>query len=405
MRPGARVDLVLAALFVGIVGIYDIAYVVFSLARGPRIGPYIHVLFPDFLVFYAAAQAFLEGKLSIIYDLAAITQYQNDLYFPERFPALVTFRPFFYPPIWLLMVLPFALLAVTKAYVAFMSFTVGAATAVEGRRAPWGWLAVLTCPAAAWVVVAGQNTFLSVALFYGGFRLLDRAPAWAGVLLGCLSYKPQIWVLVPLALLAARKWRALAWMAGTVTALSLASLLVFGLDTWLAFFAAIHEMESAKIADEIFNRVFMHMTTLLASARLLGLSRVAASVLQAAGALLAIAAAWRAFRRYGSSDAQIAVLAVATFLVSPYTLNYDLLLLMPAAVALFRQAIHQGFLPFERLVYLFLWLIPTAMWVLNQLQVPIAPLIILAFGLIAWQRLTPVPTESWTPSVRHREMG
>ena len=404
MKTRARLDLVLAALFVGIVGIYDIAYVVFSLARGPRIGPYINVLFPDFLVFYAAVQAFFEGKLSIVYDIAAITQYQNDLFFPERFSTLVTFRPFFYPPIWLLMALPLALLAVTKAYVAFMSFTVAAATAVEGRRTPWGWLAVLTCPAAAWVIVAGQNTFLSVALFYGGFRLLDRSPAWAGVLLGCLSYKPQIWVLVPLALFAARKWRALAWTVGTVAALSLLSLLVFGLDTWLAFFAAIHEMSSPKIADEIFNRVFMQMTTLLASARLVGLSPATASALQAAGALLAIAATWRAFRCYESSSAQIAVLAVATFLVSPYTLNYDLLLLMPAAVALFGQAIQQRFLPLERLVYLFLWLIPTAMWVLNQLRGTIAPLIVLAFGLVAWQRLTTVPIESQN-LVRHQGTG
>ena len=56
-----------------------------------------------------------------------------------------------------------------------------------------------------------------------------------------------------------------------------------------------------------------------------------------AGAVLAVAAVWRAFRRHGPGNARTAVLAAATFLVSPYTLNYDLLLLMPAAVALFRH--------------------------------------------------------------------
>ena len=33
----------------------------------------------------------------------------------------------------------------------------------------------------------------------------QRAPFAAGILLGLLAYKPQIWVLVPLALIAARK--------------------------------------------------------------------------------------------------------------------------------------------------------------------------------------------------------
>ena len=56
------------------------------------------------------------------------------------------------------------------------------------------------------------------------------------------------------------------------------------------------------------------------------------------------------------------MLVTATFLVSPYTLNYDLLLLMPAAVALFRRGTVEGFYPLERLVYLLLWLIPTACW-------------------------------------------
>ena len=68
--------------------------------------------------------------------------------------------------------------------------------------------------AAVWVILAGQNTFLSLALFYGGMRLVDRAPAIAGILLGLLAYKPQLFLLIPVALLAARRWRVLAWTAG-----------------------------------------------------------------------------------------------------------------------------------------------------------------------------------------------
>ncbi|MBI3196494.1 MAG: DUF2029 domain-containing protein [Rhodospirillales bacterium] len=386
MSSTSRIDLRVAAAFCGVVGLYDVLYLFLLLSGGPLIGPIQNILFPDFLVFHAAVRAFLEGKLALVYNIDAFTQFQNAIY-PDRFPWTVYFRPFFYPPTWLLMLLPFGMLAVGPAYGAFMIATAAAATALEGRRDWWGWLAVATSPAAAWVVLAGQNTFLSLAFFYGGLRLLDRSPAVAGILLGLLSYKPQIWVLVPLALLAARQWRALAWTAGTVAVLSLASLGVFGLGFWLAFLDAAREAGSARVADEMFRRIFMHMTTLLAAARMLGLPPGVGGAIQLAGAAGAAAAVWFAFRHYRSGEARTAVLMTATFLVSPYTLNYDLLLLMPAAVALFRRGIIQGFYPLERLLYLVLWLMPTFGMVLNRLDLPIMPLVILLFGAVAWARL------------------
>lgn len=390
MNTTSRIDLRIAAAFCGIIGLYDTLYVSFLLSGGPLIGPFMDVHFPDFLVFHAAVRAFLEGKLALIYDIDVFTQFQNVIY-ADRFPGTVLFRPFFYPPTWLLMLLPLGLLAVGPAYGVFMIATAAAATALEGRRDWWGWLAVVSSPAAVWVVLAGQNTFLSLACFYGGLRLLGRSPAAAGVLFGLLSYKPQIWVLVPLALLAARQWRALAWTAGTVAVLSLASLGVFGLDFWLAFLDAMREAGSTDVANTMFKRIYMHMTTLVAAARIIGLSPGVAGAIQLAGAVAAVAAVWFAFRRHPSSDARTAVLATATFLVSPYTLNYDLLLLMPAAVALFRRGAALGFYPLERMVYFVLWLMPTAGMALNRLDLPIMPLVILLFGAIAWARLQADP--------------
>jgi Glycosyltransferase family 87 len=385
MTTQPRNDLRIAAVFCAAIGLYDALYVIFEWSGGPRIG-FKTTPLPDFLVFHAAARAFFEGRLALVYDIDAFTRYQlqsfSDLVLPTG-----RFRPFIYPPIWLLMFLPFGLMAVIKAYALFMTATAAAATWAEGRRDLWGWLAVLVSPAAVWVVLAGQNTFLSIALLYGGLRLLERFPAVAGILLGLLSYKPQIWVLVPLALLAARQWRALAWMIGTVMALALTSLVVFGLEFWLAFLEAAREAQSSGFVDEMFKLMFTQMTTLLAAARMLGLPPEVAIAVQLAGAILAVAAVWQAFRHHGSSNARTAVLVAAMFLISPYTLNYDLLLLMPVAVALFRQAAAQGFYPGERVVLAALWLIPTAGMILNRYGLPVVPLIVLLFGTIAWARL------------------
>jgi hypothetical protein len=176
-------------------------------------------------------------------------------------------------------------------------------------------------------------------------------------------------------------------MAATVLALMLVSAALFGPAVWLAFLDAAREAAGPRVVEEMFERIFMHMTTLLAAARIVGLPPAVSGLVQTAGALLAMAAVWLSFSRKGQSDARIAVLATATFLVSPYTLNYDLLLLMPAAVAMFRLGIADGFRPMERLVLLMLWLIPTLGMILNRLDLPLMPLVILAFGWFAWQRL------------------
>jgi alpha-1,2-mannosyltransferase len=399
MTAAERASLRSAAVFCGALGLCSTIYVILILSRGLVIAPLSDVLFPDFLVFYAAARAFFAGKLALVYDIDAFTQYQNTL-LADRFPRALHFRPFFYPPTWLLMLLPVGLLGVASAFSAFMSLTPATATALVGRRDWWGWLAVVTSPAAVWVVLAGQNTFFSIALFYGGFRLLDRAPAVAGILFGLLSYKPQIWVLVPLALFAARQWRGLGWTIGTAFALSFASIAMFGLDVWLAFLDTARQAGSPRLADEMFGHIYMHMTTLLAAARIVGLPVPLAGALQVGGAIVAIVAVWCAFRRHGSNDARIAVLAAATFLISPYALNYDLLLLMPAVVALFRLGLAQGFHPGERLIYVMLWVIPTLCIILNRIDLPVTPLIVLAFGGIAWMRLKDQPKVELPSAVR-----
>lgn len=384
MTRGRR-DLVIAGCFCAIVGLYDALYLSLGWSGGPLIGPSLYPPFPDFLVFHAAARAWLEGKAALIYHIDGFTAFQNALH-AERLPQAVHFRPFLYPPSWLLLLLPFGALAVGKAYGLFMIVTAGIATALEGRRDWWGWIAILASPAAVWTAMAGQNTFLSLGLFYGGLRLVERAPAPAGLLLGALSYKPQLWVLVPLALVAARRWRALGWTIGSAVALALLSGVVLGAEIWPAFIEAVRAASSPRVVNETFERVYMQMTTPLAMARIVGLPPAVSTLVQLAASLLAIAAVWLAFRRHTASNARIAVLAAATFLVSPYMLNYDLLLLMPAVAALFRRGVAQGFYPLERVLHLVLWLLPPLGWSLNQFGLPIMPPAILLFGVVAWRR-------------------
>ena len=98
-----------------------------------------------------------------------------------------------------------------------------------------GWgaaAAVLLSPAACFNLVMGQNAFLTLALLVGGIRLLDRWPLASGILLGLMTYKPQLWPMVPVALLASRAWKSLMAAVATGIALAAASAAAFGFEAW-----------------------------------------------------------------------------------------------------------------------------------------------------------------------------
>ena len=63
-------------------------------------------------------------------------------------------------------------------------------------------------------------------------NLLWRAPIWAGVLFGLLTFKPQLGLLIPVALLAGCHWRAVASASATAVVLLGGSLIVLGAETW-----------------------------------------------------------------------------------------------------------------------------------------------------------------------------
>lgn len=389
MRALSPYYLPVAIIFCAVVGLYDIAYVIALNFGdgwiGPRLPPIIKLtaVYPDFLTPYAAVQAYFEGKQSIIYDHVKFTAFVNEFY-SHRFDF--RFQPFLYPPIWLLMLLPFGLLPVYAACSVFMVAT-AAASAFESRRDFWSWLAVATSPAAAWVVLSGQNTFLYLALMYGGLRLLEKSPVAGGLLLGFIVYKPQIFLLLPLALFASRQWKALGWMIGTALSLLFISVMVFGLDFWIAYIDMTRQLSEPHMIDVWAGRRSNINVSPFVAARILGLPDGAAGAVQFAAAALGAAGVWLAFRHHSPGAARTSVLMAVTLLVSPYAVNYDLMLLLPAALMLFRQGVATGFHPLEPLIYPALWLMPTAMLWFNY-RLPIVPLVVLAFGVSAMLRLT-----------------
>jgi hypothetical protein len=105
-------------------------------------------------------------------------------------------------------------------------------------------LGVIVAPVTAATITYGQSGFLAAALITVGIRLAGSRPLLSGMLLGLLSYKPQLGVLVPIALVAAGYWRTLFVAFATVAALAAIATVAFGWAVWAAWAAMLPDYQA-----------------------------------------------------------------------------------------------------------------------------------------------------------------
>lgn len=295
------------------------------------IGPHFNAPGADWVIFLAAARAVFTGGLAHIYDQAWITQATNSQF--VHWLTVPLPHPLFpYPPVYLIPVLPFALLPVgwSLALSQLCQFAAlgWALTRMEGR---WRflWLGALLAPAVSNNVLAGSNAVLVAALVVGGIALLGTRPLTGGALLGLVIFKPQFFPLLVLALIAARQGRAFAGMAAAAILFTLAGVLLFGPGLWWDWIAVyLHPQQVAGVNGTDWGHLWDDsVSTCLA---LLGAPPWLAMAGQGLAALTAAAAVALAFAR--SHPSRLAILLCALALASPHVSNYDLIL--PAVAAL-----------------------------------------------------------------------
>jgi len=272
----------------------------------------------DFVSFWAAARLGLEGNPAGAYDLLTHQAV-------ERQAMMVHGLPFGYPPPFLLVAAPFALFSYPVGGVAWVIVTFALyALAVRLWRPDFLWPA-LALPPVLLNAITGQAGFLTAALFVGGAALLPRRPFAGGVLLGLLVLKPQLGLVLPLALLAGRQWRAIAGAAASSIGLLLIGLIAFGWRTYEAWIGQA-SLFAAVVSEGLAG--WHRMASVYAATRFAGLDAGPAWILHGLVALAAVAAAAWVWHRHQDWGARIAALAAATVLASPYMFGYDSLILV-----------------------------------------------------------------------------
>ncbi|WP_271569693.1 glycosyltransferase family 87 protein [Bradyrhizobium sp. CCBAU 11386] len=315
----------------------------------------------DWMVFYGAVRSMLAGNLALVIDGDAFTAYLNQS-FASWLTAPLEFRPWFYPPSFLVLLLPVAPLGFVGSYVAFQAATAGfLAWALRNRAdqpqlTPYIIAAVLVSPAASLNLADGQCAFLVAALLVAGVRLLGPRPLLGGAILGLLSFKPQFFLLVPLALVGLRQYRSLCAAACSAFALAVASAMIFGVELWLWWIPqAFNNLVSPDAKWLGYGRIWGH--SVWACAVLLGLPERLASMLQLAAILASAAATFVAFRSSLSTDNKLIVLLAATVLAAPHSGPYDATLLV-VAVALWLAASIDAPRFRDWLIGLGIWMVP-----------------------------------------------
>ena len=327
----------------------------------------------DFSSFYAA------GKLALTtpYDQAALYKVQQSLFGPAT-----PYYAFAYPPIFLLLLMPLAMLPYSVALLVWQgssfAFYLWAMLRLRARYAaniPAGaWLlGAIAFPACFLNLLHGQTGFLAAGLFALALAEMEARPWLAGFAIGLLSFKPQLGLLVPFALVAGGRWKTFTGAAITVAALTGISVLTFGIESWRGFLEATNFARIA-ILDE--NAVgYEKLVSIFAALRLWRAPLALAYGAQVLAAIAVIAATVILWRR--PANHKFAALIFGTLLVTPFALDYDMMILAPALGLLAAEGKQRGFAPYDASLLALIALSPILARGAAGLYLPIAAMAIL----------------------------
>jgi alpha-1,2-mannosyltransferase len=345
----------------------------------------------DFMNVWAAGRLVLAGTPADAYDYARHYAVQRAA-LPWQPAQEVPYYSWHYPPMFLMVAALLALLPYGAALALWMAATLPAYLAVirailPDRRAL---LFALAFPGTFVNFGHGQNGFLTTGLFGGGLLLLERRPLLAGALFGLLSYKPQFGLLLAPALLAGRQGRAFLAAAATGILVALVSYIVFGAATWHAFFASLELARSLVLEEGAAG--WDRMQSAFAATRLLGGSVAAAYAVQGATTLIVTVIVVWIWRRPVDLPLKGAALVTATVMATPYVFDYDLVLLALPIAWLAMAGIRGGFLAWEKLALLVVWLLPLiAREIGHALGLPLAPAVLACLLALIVRRAVTAP--------------
>jgi alpha-1,2-mannosyltransferase len=331
----------------------------------------------DFFAFYSAALLVSRHATADLFDLTRLFAFQ------DAFSGTATHLPYPYPPHFLLLLAPLASLPYLPALYVWIVVTATPFALIVKKLSGLAAPLIFIAPPLVQNAIDGQTGALAASLFAGGLLLLaNRRSALAGIVFGLLTFKPQVFMLIPICLLAARQYRALAWLTVTGVTLFCVSVAVLGVDIWWKFLAYLPQQMSfvyqgrfhVARCPTVFVMIF-HATG----------NTTFAEIMQAISTLAAWALVGWSWRRTSAIFPRALAFCVAMPLSTPYMLEYDLVVwTLPAAILMMRCWRGEGQAP-DWAALTVLWLLPPVAWLMSQADVNFSSLVVMALApYVVW---------------------
>jgi alpha-1,2-mannosyltransferase len=289
-----------------------------------------------------------------------------------------------YPPHIVLFAWPFGLMPYLPAYIAWCAIGIALYLFVCSSAVPRDRLLFLAvAPGIAVCIFFGQNGFYTAALLIGGLLNRERRPVLAGILFGILTIKPQLGLLVPVVLLLERRWLTIAAAAVTAAVLVAFTAMLFGWSVWIAFWQQVvpQQVWLTETSDGL---LYSMVASAFYGARLIDLPLSVAWDIQYVVATLAFAAVVWAYWKRRDPALSLALFVTATFLFTPYILNYDMVV-FGFVVALLRDRTDNTMR--DHWLLIAIWTLPVTMMLSAIGRVPLAPIVLIAFAVWLIRRM------------------
>lgn len=334
----------------------------------------------DFLAFRAAGEMALRGEAALAYDWPRFLETVRGLMGTAEPHILAWLNP----PNFLLIHAPLALLPYAVGWFGWLLptallYALAFRMAWRHSLAP---VLAFAAPSAILCALQAQSSFLSAGLLGAGLAMLPRSPVAAGLLFGCLSFKPSLGLVLPVALLAGRHWRAIGAAAAAVIGFALLSAVAFGTEAWHAYLQSagfyadfsLHDREDGTLRPR-----WPHAQSFYNFGLTMSGSAGVATALHLAVALPTAGLAALLWWRGASLPLKAAAALAATFLATPYVHAYDALMLTIATAFLAEYGLRHGFLPGDRIALCLAFVLPGGViFVPFSLFAPMAALLMLA---------------------------
>ena len=362
----------------------------------------------DFLSFYTASRMALAGHPADAWNAAAHFRVERSL------SPQVGYLAFYYPPAYLMLCWPLALLPYGAALLVWLIVPMAIVALLVQRLfrtcAPQlriGLIPLFAFPAVLINAGCGQNGAVILAILAGGAVLLDRRPWLAGLVLGLMVIKPQFAFVLPVALALSGRWKTFLAMGLSAAALSALAFLCVGPPGYAAFFAS-----NAEARDTLLNGLTDPgaMQSMFAALRVWNLPLWLAAAAQGLLTLVAVTACgWIAWRHKPDAFALTALVVATTVVATPFLLSYDLLITALPIGWLLVTGARDGARPWERTIALAAFILPLVARPLAQnLELPVAPLVLMALLAMVIGRVRNSPVagshDAWKVALRPRLM-